>query len=98
MGNSNDNGLDFSSSGPVEYRPVEATPSGVAEQALASQESYLLAIAGVTSVGLCLSTPGRQAIMVGVVDAGVETQLPREINGVPVLVTVTGPVDALFEP
>ena len=36
--------------------------------------------------------------MVGVVDAGVETQLPREINGVPVLVTVTGPVDALFEP
>ena len=98
MGNSNDNGPDFSSSGPVEYRPVEATPTGVAELALASQEADLLAIAGVTSVGLCLSTPGRQAIMVGVVDAGVDTQLPREINGVPVLVTVTGPVDARLEP
>jgi hypothetical protein len=36
--------------------------------------------------------------MVGVVDAGVETQLPREINGVPVLVTVTGSVDALLDP
>ena len=98
MGNSNDKGPDFSSSGPVDYRPAEATPSGVAELVSASQEAYLLAIAGVTSVGLCHSTQGRQAIMVGVVDAGVETQLPREINGVPVLVTVTGPVDALLEP
>ena len=31
----------------------------------------------------------------GVVDAGVAARLPREIGGVPVVVTVTGPVDAL---
>jgi hypothetical protein len=32
----------------------------------------------------------------GVVDAVVAAQLPLYIDGVPLLVTVTGPVDALY--
>ena len=98
MGAIDGTGPDFSSSGHVEYKPAEATPVGVAERALASQEKNLLAIGGVTSVGLCPSPHGGQAIMVGVVDAGIESKLPRAIQGIPVLVTVTGPVDAFSRP
>jgi hypothetical protein len=94
MGDIEDPGPNFSSSGPVEYRPAEAVHSGVLEKLLASEEARLLAVPGVTSVGICLGSPGGEALAVGVVDAGVAASLPREINGVAVVVTVTGPVDA----
>lgn len=86
---------DFSGSGPVEYGPAKAAPRGTVEQLLASKEARLLAIPGVTSVGICLGPVGGEALAVGVIDAGVAARLPVEIDGVPVVVTVTGEVDAL---
>jgi hypothetical protein len=95
MSDMHDTGPDYSGSGPVEYRPAEAAPSGRAGQVRAREEARLLAIPGVTSVGVGFGPPGGEAITVGVVDAGVAARIPREIGGVPVVVTVTGPVDAL---
>lgn len=86
---------DFSGSGPVEYGAPEASPRGALEQLLAREEARLLAIPGVISVGIGLGEPGGEALTVGVVDAGVAARLPRAIGGVPLAVTVTGPVDAL---
>ncbi len=88
-------GPDFSGSGPVEFRPAEAAPHGQAAQVLAQEEARLLAIPGVISVGIGFGPPGQQALLVGVVDAGVAAHIPPEIGGVPVVVSITGPVDAL---
>jgi hypothetical protein len=87
-------GPDYSGAGPVEYRPAEAAPLGALEQLRSREEARLLAIPGVTSVGIGLGAAGGEALVVGVVDAGVAARLPREIAGVAVVVTVTGPVDA----
>lgn len=85
---------DFSASGPVEYRPAKAAPGQAIEEILASEEARLLSVPGTVSVGIGLGPAGGQAIMVGVVDAGVAADLPSEIGGVPLIVTVTGEVDA----
>lgn len=88
-------GADFSSSGPVEYCPAEVAPQGTLERLLASEGARLLAIPGVTSIGIGLGPTGGEALFIGVVDAGVAARLPLEIGGVPVVVKVTGEVDAL---
>jgi hypothetical protein len=88
-------GAEFSGAGAVEYRPVEAAPQGALERLQARVEASLLSIPGVTSVGISHGPPGGQALMVGVLDAGVARRLPQEIEGVEVRVTVTGPIDAL---
>lgn len=86
---------DFSGSGPVEYHPAPVAPASEVARLLAREEASLLAIDGVTSVGIGLGPPGREVLAVGVVDAGVAARLPREIDGVPLVVTVTGTVRAL---
>jgi hypothetical protein len=88
-------GPDFSGSGPVEYRPAEAAPRNAVERLRAREEARLLAIPGVTSVGIGLGPAGGEALVLGVLDAGVASRLPREIEGIPVIVNVTGPVEAL---
>lgn len=88
-------GPDFTASGPVEYRPAEAAPGAGLEGLRAREEARLLAIPGVTFVGIGHGPAGGQALAVGVLDASVAARLPRMIDGVPILVTVTGPVDAL---
>jgi hypothetical protein len=88
---------DFSGSGPVEYHPAPAAPASDAARLLAREETRLLAIDGVTSVGIGLGPPGRQALVVGVVDAGVAARLPGQIGGLPLIVRVTGSVDALIK-
>jgi hypothetical protein len=88
-------GPDFSGAGPVEYRPALATPGTGLDDVRARAEARLLAIPGVTFVGIGHGPAGGQALAVGVLDASVAARLPREVDGVPVLVTVTGPVDAL---
>lgn len=90
-----DPGADFSGSGPVEYRPAAGAPQGTLQQVLATDEGRLLAVPGVTSVGIGYGPAGGEAIAVGVVDAGVAAGLPAEIAGVPIVITVTGEVDAL---
>lgn len=88
---------DFSGSGPVEYSPTAPAAGGALERVLASDEARLLAVPGVVSVGLGLGPAGGEALVVGVIDAGVAARLPSEVAGLPVVVTVTGPVDALPE-
>jgi hypothetical protein len=95
MSDIEDPGPDFSGSGPVEYEPAQTTRRGRLESLLASEEARLLAVQGVTSVGIGLGPAGGEALVVGVVDAGVAARLPLEIGGVPLVITVTGPVDAL---
>jgi len=85
--------VDFSGSGPVEYRPAEVAPHGAL--VASEDEARLLAIPGVTSVGIGFGPMGSEAVVVGVVDAGVAAHLPPEVGGVPVVVRVTGEVDAL---
>jgi hypothetical protein len=86
--------VDFSGSGPVEYRPADIGSAGALHDLLAAREAELLAIRGVVSVGVGFDPAGGQALLVGVVDAGVAARLPVEMDGVPVLVSVTGEVDA----
>lgn len=90
-------GTDFSGSGPVEYRPTEPAPPSALGPVPASEEARLLGIPGVTSVGRGHDPAGGEAVVVGVVDAGVASRLPREIGGVPVVIEVTGEVNALQE-
>jgi len=87
--------MDYSGSGPVEYRPADAAPQGTVERLLARHGARLLDVPGVTSVGIGSGPAGGEALMVGVVDAGIKAHLPAAIEGVPVVVTVTGEVDAL---
>ncbi len=95
MSDIQDPGEDFSGSGPVEYNPTQTTHRGTSEAVLASEEARILAIEGVTSVGIGHGPAGGEALVIGVVDAGVAGRLPIQIKGMPVMVTVTGPVDAL---
>lgn len=62
---------------------------------LAREEAGLLAIEGVTSVGIGHGPPGSETLVVGVVDASVGARLPKAIGDLPLVVRVTGPVDAL---
>lgn len=82
---------DFSGSGPVSYSPA---PEESAGRVPAATEASLLATPGVTSVGIGRTPDGRDAVVVGVEDASVTAHLPPEIAGMPVLITVTGPVEA----
>jgi hypothetical protein len=88
-------GPDFSGSGPVEYRPAQMAPHSPGQQVLSREEAKLLALPGVTSVGIGLGPGGGETLTIGVTDAGAALQLPREIGGLPVTVVVTGQVDAL---
>jgi hypothetical protein len=90
-------GTDFSGSGPVEYRPAEPAPATTRGSVPASDEAKLLAIPGVTSVGLGRDPAGGEAVVVGVVDAGVASRVPRAVGGLPVVIEVTGEVNALQE-
>jgi hypothetical protein len=84
----------FFGGGPVEYRPAETAPRTALQKILAAETPKLLAIPGVVSVGIGFGRGPGESLVVGVVDAGVAARLPREIGGAPVVVTVTGPVDA----
>jgi hypothetical protein len=44
---------------------------------------------------LGIGPAGGEAVVIGVLDAGVAAQLPSEIGGLPVVVNVTGEVNAL---
>jgi hypothetical protein len=90
-------GADYSGSGPVEFNPEAPARRSLIEQLLTREEQRLLAIPGVVSVGIAVGGPGRPALAVGVTDAGVAAHLPGEIDGVPLIVSVTGPIEAQLE-
>jgi hypothetical protein len=85
-----------------EPEPVVAEPSapaqsggGKAERVLARESARLFGFDGVVMVGLGRDEIGEDAILVGVKQKGHVAQLPREIDGVRVMTTVIGEVDAL---
>lgn len=82
-------GADMSGAGPVAYDPGKA-PADPMTALRDRHEARLLAIPGVTFVGV-----GQRGLQIGVLDAGVAARLPRDLEGVPLTVTVTGPVEAL---
>ena len=85
---------DFSGPAPSTDRPTSPRrDAGVTYWR--PRRRRLLAVPDVTSVGIGLGPVGRRGAVVGVVVAGVSAHLPQEIKGVPVVVTVTGEVDAL---
>ena len=86
-------GPDFSSAGPVAYNPTETVGAG--KPLSAADESKLLAVPGVVSVGLGSGPSGGEVLVVGVIDGGVAERLPKDVGGLPLVVNVTGPVDAL---
>ena len=86
---------DYSGSGPVEFRPDDDAPPAALGRVPADDEAKLLAIPGVTSVGLGHDPAGGEAVVIGVVDPGVAPRLPSEIAGLPVVVEITGEVNAL---
>lgn len=86
---------DFSSSGPIQFNQPENAPQGGIEAVVAKHEQELLAIQGVTSVGIGFGPAGREVLALGVIDAGVAASLPPQIDGIPVRVFVTGEIEAL---
>lgn len=87
-------GPDFSGSGPVEFHQATPQQRSPIDALLASEEPQLMAIPGVVSVGIATGGPGSHAIEVGVTDAGVAEHLPKEVHGIPVIISVIGEVDA----
>jgi hypothetical protein len=89
---------DMMGAGPVEYRPAEIRATGGIAAVRDRHEAALFAIPGVTHVGIGQGLTGEDAINIGVLDPSVGARIPRVLDGVPVLVIVTGHVDALARP
>jgi hypothetical protein len=73
-------------------RQEQPSPAHTVQQKHAPR---LMAIDGVLGVGVGLSPVGDEAIVVYLRDQGVAKNVPRELDGIPVQVQVTGPIDAL---
>ncbi len=86
---------NFSGSGPIEYNPTPEQSDSALALLFAREEAKMLAIEGVTSIGIGIAPTGGEALAVGVIDASVALRIPSEIEGVPVVITITGPVNAL---
>ncbi len=63
-------------------------------QALQLATSWMDSIEGVIGVGQSLTEDGQDAIMVYVTNPNVGDKLPTDVEDVPVLITVSGEIDA----
>lgn len=54
-----------------------------------------MAIKGVTSISIGIDSAGDDVLAVGVIYASAAARILSEIEGVPVVITVTGPINAL---
>lgn len=81
--------------GPQDYSPTLSPIDDRLESILRRHEANLLAIPGVTMVSRQMVEPGRETIIIGVIDAGVLDHLPAELEGVQVRGEVTGPIEPL---
>jgi hypothetical protein len=80
--------------GPRDYSPTLLSSDSELESIIRRHEANLLAIPGVTMISHRMVEPGRETIMIGVIDAGVLVRLPSELEGVPVRGEVIGPIEA----
>jgi hypothetical protein len=81
---------DSGASSTPDPEPASAI-TGVKER----NEAGLFAIDGVEGVGIGRDEIGRDALLVFVRDRAVESHLPSEIEGFPVIVEVTGVIEPL---
>lgn len=81
--------------GPRDYSPNLLSSDSELESIIRRHEANLLAIPGVTMISHQMVEPGKETIIIGVIDAGVLVRLPSELEGVPVRGEVTGPIEAL---
>jgi hypothetical protein len=77
-----------------ESQGAEPTASPVGDT-LASRREMLMHRPGVVMVGETIDVRGRAAILIGVRTPGDLTDLPTEIDGIPIVTQVIGEVDAL---
>ena len=80
--------------GPRDYSPTVSSTDSQLETIIRRHEANLLAIPGVTMISRQMVEPGRETIIIGVIDAEVLADLPTELEGVPVRGEVTGPIKA----
>ena len=71
-----------------------ATPDPRVAAIIARESARLLALPGVHGVAEGRTKDGRPCVML-LADPGMESKLPREIDGVPVTVLASGPIRAL---
>jgi hypothetical protein len=74
------------------YPKSEVSP---ADTVIRNQQARLMAIEGVEGVGIGQDAIGNEGIVVYVRDAEAAKRIPRTLDGVNVIVQVTGPIDAL---
>jgi len=75
------------------YQPGEEVPP--AETVRQKQQARLMEIEGVEGVGIGQDAIGDEGIVVYVRDAEAAKRIPRTLDGLNVIVQVTGPIDAL---
>jgi hypothetical protein len=80
--------------GVVPYQPAESTPRSHVGQVLRREESRLMSIPGVKSVGEGRGAIGDAAIEVGIENASVAKKLPKTVDGIEIITRVIGEVDA----
>lgn len=62
-------------------------------QVLARNQERLLAIEGVAGVGIGRTPMGGSALVIFVLNASVKDRVPKEVEGYPATVVVTGPIE-----
>jgi hypothetical protein len=72
-----------------------ASEVAAAERVRARHSSSLMSKPGIVGVGITLDEQRRPAIVVYLVNARAGRQVPQELDGVPVITHVTGPLAAL---
>lgn len=75
--------------------PAELAPPEAVAAVLARERERLLALPGVTMVGYGRDGLGRDVIFVGVESPDRLAALPASVDDVPIVGTVTGPIEAL---
>lgn len=82
----------------MHYSPDESTTGETSSQlnhVKQKHEQELRAIDGVEGVGIGKNEIGDDAIIVYLREPGIVKQIPKNIEGHPVVVHITGPIDAL---
>lgn len=85
---------------PQEEAALPYNPEPDQSPALAAKQKHeaeLMAMDGVEGIGIAQDPIGNPAIVLYVRDQAVARGLPKDLDGVPVQVQVTGPIDALKE-
>ena len=89
-----DFGAEPTSEGAVEYHPAEVAPASGAEAVLRKHESQLMSLPGVKGVGLGFGRAGEDCIEVFLAYGGAAKNIPGILDGVCVMKTIVGEVDA----